>query len=107
MKPKIICKNCNYGTIKNRSHTCTECRRDYRTKAIEKKFEIWSEGFAATGEKGTACFHGVGEGVNFRDAVMNYSYWHPDFRSYFDAERLTYWGCKLYASETTARASFG
>ena len=78
-----------------------------------KKFQIWSEGFRATGESQGAFFHGVSEGENFKDAVLKFVKNNPDFAEYFDSdtrddiEYFYYWGCRLFDNEQDARKSFG
>lgn len=37
-----------------------------------KEFEIWSEGYMATGEHSTAYFHGKSKGETFDDACVNF-----------------------------------
>jgi len=73
----------------------------------EKQWEVWTEGWAATGEGGPATLLGKAIAPTFREACqivitrkkMNDGNWDP--------KRLTYWGCKLYDSEKAARKSFG
>ena len=80
-----------------------------------KEFQIWSEGFRATGESQGAFFHGTSEGENFKEAVENFANTFPDFKKYYDVrintktgeEYLSYWGCQLFDNEQDARKSFG
>jgi hypothetical protein len=98
-----------------------------------KEFEIWSEGYAATGEHGTAFSHGIWPGDTFDDAVRNmikhmsetergndiYSLYQrqerfiecPVSEEHPLGRRLTYvhsiWACRLFDNETDARKSFG
>lgn len=87
-----------------------------------KEFEIWSEGYAATGESEQAVFYGVHKGRNFQDACMRYFLlaelnqreWHDANDSYYDTSRFDYngnsnsiWACKLYDNEADARKNFG
>jgi hypothetical protein len=75
-----------------------------------KVFEIWSEGFRATGDIGTAHKHGEQEGEDFADACRKQFADDPpnDWgRSDFDPDRLTYWGCRLFDNEADARERFG
>ena len=37
-----------------------------------KEFEIWSEGYAATGERSGAYFHGKSTGETFNEACINF-----------------------------------
>lgn len=74
-----------------------------------KKFEVWSEGYAATGESGDAVFHGNFEGETFRDAVISFknSLTNPHSISCIDIDRMTFWGCRFFDNEIDARKSFG
>ena len=71
------------------------------------EFEIWSEGFAATGERGSAQLVGAASGLTFREACANFALEDEAFAEYFDSERLTFWGCRLFTNENDARRSFG
>lgn len=73
----------------------------------QQEFEIWSEGFAATGESGPARFHGTSIGIDFKDSCIKFSLANPKFLEYFDSSRMTYWGCELFDNEIEARKSFG
>lgn len=67
------------------------------------KFEIWSEGFRATGDYGVATFHGVVWAETFEKACAF------KFRGdkVYNAERNTYWGCHLFNNEKAARKTYG
>jgi len=67
------------------------------------KYEIWSEGYATSGESDGAMLHGNGTGKTFRDACIGF------FKGdeYFYLESMSYWGCKLYDNEQEARKEFG
>jgi len=89
-----------------------------------KEYEVWSEGFSATGQSAEATLVGKAFARNFAqacDIVMCKSHlaWiekvnSPDYKEYcsprkwdYDPHRLTDWGCALYWSEELARKSFG
>jgi hypothetical protein len=72
-----------------------------------KKFEIWSEGYAATCEHSEARYHGSAEGKSFKEAVKNFADTHNHFKKYFNKETMSFWGCKLFDNETKARQNFG
>jgi hypothetical protein len=78
------------------------------TPPEQRRWEVWSEGYAATGESGGAVHHGTYLAATFKEAVLC---WHdqaePGTRALIDLERLTYWGCRLYPTEAQARRSFG
>jgi hypothetical protein len=67
------------------------------------KFQIWMEGYAATGESAPACFVTSVEAPTFQEACNK----HYEGDDVYDAERLTYWGCKLYDNSSDARELFG
>lgn len=72
-------------------------------------FDVWCEGYRATGEHGTASFLGRFPGATFRDAVitaMHQQEWEQR-DGLFNEERLSYWGCKFYDNETDARRRYG
>lgn len=86
-----------------------------------KKFEIWCEGFVATGQRGLAHKVGEAEGENFTQAVENYIEANPNCgiesnsRSMYVSEeayidrtsRFNIWGCNLFSNEEKARKTFG
>ncbi len=86
------------------------------------EFDVWEEGFAATGQRGEARFLGKLKGRNFQDACMRYFLkrelefreeadksgdWIDTERWDYNPYRNTYWGCNLYDNEIDARKSFG
>jgi Zn/Cd-binding protein ZinT len=80
----------------------------YNIPSTERTYEVWSEGYAATGESAGARFHGKFKGATFKDAVESYiNTLSPDSRKSFNGERLTYWGCRFFDNEQDARKSFG
>lgn len=76
------------------------------------KYEIWSEGYQASPDKGTATKHATVEGFCFHDAIAKYvatlapenaKHWH-----YFkDRNEWTMDGCKTFDNEADARKSYG
>jgi hypothetical protein len=69
-----------------------------------KTFDIWSEGFATNGEQGGAQkMRAAAPGEDFKDAC------NKAFAGdhYYDAERGTYWGCRLFDNQVEAIRSFG
>lgn len=63
------------------------------------KYEVWMEGYAATGESGPAQLHSIEEADSFQEACEA-SFKHD---MYFDKEKLTWWACRLFDNETDAR----
>ena len=68
-----------------------------------KTFEIWTEGYRATGEQATARKLGTAEGDDFRAACG--AHFGADVN--YDADQQTYWGCRLFDNEEAARQRFG
>jgi len=69
-----------------------------------KTWEVWVEGYSATGDSAPA--RRLAESIEaetFADACELLL----GKDGLFDAERLTYWGCKLFPTELEARKSFG
>lgn len=73
------------------------------------KYQIWSEGYAATGEYSNAQYHGTSEGDTFKEAVDNLlkTWDQKEVGIYYNPDKLTYWGCRFFDNETDARKSFG
>ena len=89
-----------------------------------KEYQIWCEGFRATGQSGKAHLVGTAPARNFRQAcnmVMCIQYManiekvnSPDWveagsqgRWDYNPNALTYWGCSLSWSEKIARKTYG
>lgn len=74
------------------------------------KYEIWMEGYAATGESGTAQKLGEFEAESFDDAV-ELLLRNGDHKKYYRRSDITgnhlIWGCTLYDNEKDARRYFG
>lgn len=77
-----------------------------RVKVV-RTFQIWSEGFRATGESAGAHYHGSSIGKDFKEACDRFAEENLTFWEYYDPNRMTFWGCKLYDNEHEARLSFG
>ena len=67
------------------------------------KYNIWMEGFAASGGGGPATFVGTCEAESFREACVKLCGKNPNFNK----DSLSVWGCGLYDGESKARRSFG
>jgi hypothetical protein len=67
-------------------------------------YDIWAEGYAVTGNSGTAQKMAGGvRATSFKNACIK----HFEGSPFFDKEKLTYWGCKLFPDEYDARKTFG
>jgi hypothetical protein len=87
-----------------------------------KEFDIWMQGYSATGEYSQAQYIGKFSGRNFQDACMRFfmakeleSRKNYDLNDeYFDTARFdynghsnSYWSRKLFDNEVDARKMFG
>lgn len=74
-----------------------------------RAFEIWAEGWAATGDNGSAQLLGIGRGKTFLEACQDLANRKPEFAKQFAIHDgiPTHWGCRLFDNERLARASFG
>ena len=73
-------------------------------------YEIWSEGYSVTGDSGPAMLMGTAKGADFKEACVAFfadPYNLHGYKRLFDPERLTFWGCRLFTTESAARRSFG
>lgn len=70
------------------------------------KYEIWCEGYAATGEHAPANLYGIAEGDTFREAAISLLGDKLD-KNDDGTYRLSIWACKLYDNEIDARKNFG
>jgi len=73
------------------------------------KFQVWTEGYRATGESSAAQFHGDFDGETFKDAVVAFRDSLDDERSksLVDIERMRFWGCSFFDNGYDAQKSFG
>ena len=71
------------------------------------QYQIWSEGYQATGEHGYATLHGEVEASTFKDACCLLAGTQASFSAYFNPDTMTYWGCRLYDTEEQARRLCG
>lgn len=75
-----------------------------------KTYDIWTEGYADNGGWGEATYMGSAEGLDFNDAVANFvETQSAENKSYWDFEYGTwsYWGCRAFGDEGSAREMFG
>lgn len=89
-----------------------------------KEYEVWSEGFAATGQSASATLLGKAFARNFAqacDIVMCKNHLKrieevnsPDYQGYcppntwdYDPRKLSDWGCELFWSKELAAKTFG
>ena len=72
-----------------------------------KEYQIWSEGFRVMEGSSGAILHGHAKGVDLNDACKNLAKKDKEFAKNFSADRMAWWGCKIYDNETDARKTFG
>ena len=77
------------------------------TKLEEKEFDIWVEGYRATGESQTAQYFGKQKGFSLADACRRYAESHPSDASFWNKDFTAYWACRVFDNEADARKSFG
>lgn len=70
-----------------------------------KEFEIWTEGYRATGESSDATFHGKVKAADFVSACQELFKGSKDFYVQNGVPKL--WGCGCFDNEVDARKSFG
>lgn len=68
-----------------------------------QEFEIWAEGYACTGESGTATFKGRANGETFKAACASFFRGDPNYNE----RQNSWWCCKLYSTRAQAQRSFG
>ena len=111
---KYVCPKCDNGLIFN-GYVCSNCGYD-DSNVPSKEYEIWIEGYAASGDSGKHQLLGTCKGKSFRNAVLNWveskikDMGFVEFtRHYgnFNRKELTLWGCRLFPTEEESAKSFG
>ena len=72
-----------------------------------KTYEIWMEGFACTGASSGARLLGKMKGKSFKDACAKLALEDENFKEYYDSNRQTFWGCRLFDNQIKAIRTFG
>ena len=77
--------------------------------AVSRSIHLWIEGYAATGERGTAQCIGIYEAKDLDDAVKKYMAANPNRVDWdrFGRGRHAIWACEIFDNEAQARKSFG
>jgi hypothetical protein len=83
--------------------------KDKRSEVLqERDFQIWAEGYQATGEHAPARLVGTQTAYSFHDAcVKQYEAAEHHSKTYWNSDRTAIWGCRLFDNEADARKSFG
>lgn len=76
---------------------------------VSRNISLWMEGFAATGESGTAQYIGTYNAKDLDDAVKQYMEVRPNSVHWdrFGRGRHAIWACEIFDNEADARKSFG
>lgn len=70
-------------------------------------FNVWVEGYVATGERAGATFLGAVEAETFPEACRKATEAKGWGMSSYKDDPPRFWGCRYYDNETDARATFG
>ena len=60
------------------------------------EYRIWDGGYTATGGHAGPSYHATVTAETFEDACKAYFTDHPTHKTYYDPERNTLWGMRLY-----------
>lgn len=71
-----------------------------------KEYEIWMEGYSATGESSEAKLIGTMYADSFQEACDQWAISYGP-ANYYDSKRLSYWACRLFDNEKDARKGYG
>ena len=74
-----------------------------------KEYEVWSEGYACTGQSAPHEYIGKAKAHSFREAgrIVMKEHLGDEYKEYYDPIRNTYWGCNLYPTEEQSAKTFG
>lgn len=73
----------------------------------ERIFNVFVEGYAATGEYSPARYLGTYKAESFKEACDKYIEEHPNSKDTYDGEKLSIWGCKLFNNMIDAQKFVG
>ena len=66
-------------------------------------FDVWMEGYSATGQSAPHQFLGKVKAETFKDAcyiaVKKWCKNEKDFERYYDADKQAFWGCRCFDNE--------
>lgn len=72
-----------------------------------RQFNVWMEGYVATGQSARAELCGTYTASTFRDAVEMWVNENATRRKDYDPHKLSFWGCAFFDNEADARRGFG
>ena len=110
MKEKLLLKleKEYWNNTKNKHMAQQEDHNGEANEMVVNTYEVWTEGYAATGESSGAYFHGRFKGNTFKDAVKDFvKTLSAGSQKDFSEERMCLWGCRFFDNERDARNSFG
>jgi hypothetical protein len=83
--------------------------RDVFGEQVERSWEVWTEGFRATGNQQGAVYHGRFKGDTFDDALVAFKATIQDERSrnLVNLKARTFWGCRFFDNGPAAREAYG
>lgn len=84
---------------------CTLCKINEELKL--QVFEVWIEGYTATGQHEQAYTLGTFEANTFEEACMKAMIANNWDLSSYNAKSNSYWACKFFDNEEEARKSHG
>lgn len=72
---------------------------------MDREFDVWMEGYSATGQYCPHEFVGKAIAKDFKTAcaiAVKERYGEEEFNKYYDADRCSYWGCRCFDNEEDA-----
>lgn len=104
-----LCDICNHEVYLEEAYPTT-VSKVITPESVEvegvKEWDVWMEGYSATGQHSPAQFLGTYKATTFREACLA----HRDTMrepEYFNETDLSIWGCKMFDNEEDARKAFG
>ncbi len=72
-----------------------------------KKWQLWKEGYACTGQRASASFLGEFEAPTFKEACDIWGN-KPENKPFYKSKDVpSHWACRIFDNEAQARRSFG
>lgn len=80
---------------------------DLMVSSKDSEFDVWIEGYRATGQSANATFCSKYKASNFNNACIAFLIENGSSLEYYDKTSNSYWGCRFFDNETDAKKSFG
>jgi len=74
---------------------------------MNQEWELWLEGYVATGNRSGARYLGIFVAPTFKEACDLWGNRHANKGYYSNRGHPSYWGCRIFDNEIDARRSFG